>query len=59
MNLRKIKKQLKQDSIFLFNEHDQIASIRLTSKSYEHDSPKFPHRKWANIKYREIKTELY
>lgn len=59
MKLRKIKKQFKQNSGFLFNEHDQIASIRYTSKSYEHDSPKFPHRKWAKIKYREIKTEAY
>ena len=59
MNLRKIKKQFKQESGFLFGEHDQIAFIRRTSKLYEHDSPKFPHRKWANIKYREIKTETY
>lgn len=59
MNLRKMKKQFKQESGFLFGEHDQIAFIKRTSKLYEHDSPKFPHRKWANIKYREIKTEAY
>lgn len=57
MKLRKIKKQFKQNSGFLFNEHDQIASIRYTSKSYEHDSPKFPHYKWAKIKYHEIETK--
>lgn len=56
MNLRKMKKQFKQDYGFLLSDHDQAYFIRRTSKLYQHDAPKFPHYKWAKIKYHEIKT---
>jgi len=57
MNLRKMKKQFKQDYGFLLSGHDQTHFIRRTSKLYQHDAPKFPHYKWAKIKYHEIETK--
>mgnify|MGYP007056893024 CR=1 FL=1 len=56
MNLRKIKKQFKQDVSFLWSEHDQIAFMKRSSKLYIHGSSKFPHYKWARISYHENPT---
>lgn len=57
MNLRKMKKQFKQNFGFVLSEHDQVYFIKRTSKLYEHNNPKFPHYKWAKIKYHEIKAK--
>ena len=58
MNVRKVKKNWVKHNYWLWNRHGMIKYVQRSSRYYGHprdETPKFPHRKWAQAVYLETR----